>query len=336
MDDKGDIGVGGSLIDPSLLKGLTDEQKKEALAAAAAAKRAEERAEQRALERAMKQKEEERRRLERTYLTKEISGANKKPEAQQKLVYVPKRKRAQQQQETQNVKSEKDADPSSNGKPKQQSMPPPSNPSTIFKSTQASQYGNGSSGGNKPGSDSWLSAKELTSVKEAYLGKTAAEKEAEDLARRKKQKMNKKKTFKFQWENDEDTLDDDDPLYSQMVPTANTQKLQRRPANERHRNRRSRVADDLMGNSSLNSVYNKPLDKMTPRDWRIFRENYEITVKGGKAPPPLRSFREGNPTLHQALLDAIENVLRFKEPSPIQRQAIPIGLQRRDLIGIGT
>jgi ATP-dependent RNA helicase DDX23/PRP28 len=38
--------------------------------------------------------------------------------------------------------------------------------------------------------------------------------------------------------------------------------------------------------------------------------------------------------LHPALLDAIENVLRFKAPSPIQRQAIPIGLQRRDLIGI--
>jgi ATP-dependent RNA helicase DDX23/PRP28 len=34
------------------------------------------------------------------------------------------------------------------------------------------------------------------------------------------------------------------------------------------------------------------------------------------------------------LLEAIQTVLRYVEPSPIQRQAIPIGLQRRDLIGI--
>ena len=52
----------------------------------------------------------------------------------------------------------------------------------------------------------------------------------------------------------------------------------------------------------------------------------------------MRSFREPPaeylPALHPALIEAIEQVLRFKEPSPIQRQAIPIGLQRRDLIGI--
>jgi ATP-dependent RNA helicase DDX23/PRP28 len=86
------------------------------------------------------------------------------------------------------------------------------------------------------------------------------------------------------------------------------------------------------------TVWNKPIAQMTPRDWRIFRENYEITVKGGRAPPPMRSFRESPspelPSLHPSLLDAIENVMRFKEPSPIQRQAIPVGLQRRDLIGI--
>jgi CMP-2-keto-3-deoxyoctulosonic acid synthetase len=44
------------LIDPSLLLGLTEKQKQEALAAAAAARRAEERAEQRALVKAMEQK----------------------------------------------------------------------------------------------------------------------------------------------------------------------------------------------------------------------------------------------------------------------------------------
>ena len=82
----------------------------------------------------------------------------------------------------------------------------------------------------------------------------------------------------------------------------------------------------------------KPVQKMTARDWRILKENFDISVKGGKAPPPLRNFRESStphvPPIHPTLVRAIERVLKYKEPSPIQRQAIPIGLQRRDLIGV--
>ena len=103
------------------------------------------------------------------------------------------------------------------------------------------------------------------------------------------------------------------------------------------------LQERLLGSDTIatvSSVTSKPLHLMTTRDWRIFRENYEIVVKGGRAPPPLRSFRESPlppselPPLHPTLLDALENVMKFREPTPIQRQAIPIGLQRRDLIGI--
>ena len=106
------------------------------------------------------------------------------------------------------------------------------------------------------------------------------------------------------------------------------------------RNRRAGVGRDPLRSddvSSVQTVATKPLDKMTARDWRIFRENYDITVKGGKAPSPLRSFREtpiGLESIHPHILEAIEKTLKYKKPSPIQRQAIPIGLQRRDLIGI--
>jgi len=91
--------------------------------------------------------------------------------------------------------------------------------------------------------------------------------------------------------------------------------------------------------ATVESVSKKPLEKMTNRDWRIFRENYNIIVKGGKCPPPIRGFSEhlkgGEvPPIHNYLLQAITKTLRYSTPSPIQRQAIPIGLLRRDLIGI--
>ncbi|WVQ63340.1 pre-mRNA-splicing ATP-dependent RNA helicase PRP28 [Kwoniella botswanensis] len=75
----------------------------------------------------------------------------------------------------------------------------------------------------------------------------------------------------------------------------------------------------------------KPLEEMKDRDWRIFREDFAIAARGGSIPVPLRSWRESNIPLN--ILDIIEEI-GYKEPSPIQRQAIPIGMQNRDLIGI--
>jgi ATP-dependent RNA helicase DDX23/PRP28 len=75
----------------------------------------------------------------------------------------------------------------------------------------------------------------------------------------------------------------------------------------------------------------KPLDEMKDRDWRIFREDFSIQARGGSIPLPLRSWRES--TIPATVLDVIDEV-GYTEPSPIQRQAIPIGMQNRDLIGI--
>lgn len=36
----------------------------------------------------------------------------------------------------------------------------------------------------------------------------------------------------------------------------------------------------------------KTLDEMTDRDWRIFREDYNITIKGGRVPRPMRNWEE--------------------------------------------
>lgn len=75
----------------------------------------------------------------------------------------------------------------------------------------------------------------------------------------------------------------------------------------------------------------KDLKDMTERDWRIFREDYEISIKGGRVAKPIRFWNECN------LPKKIYNIIKdcgYEEPTPIQRQAIPIGLQCRDIIGV--
>ncbi len=52
---------------------------------------------------------------------------------------------------------------------------------------------------------------------------------------------------------------------------------------------------------------------------------------GGNIPHPLRGWGESD--IPKQILDVIDQI-GYKEPSPIQRQAIPIGLQNRDIIGI--
>ncbi|KAH9543003.1 hypothetical protein CY35_13G039500 [Sphagnum magellanicum] len=75
----------------------------------------------------------------------------------------------------------------------------------------------------------------------------------------------------------------------------------------------------------------KKIEEMTERDWRIFREDFNISYKGSRIPRPMRNWEEG--ALSPELLKAVEEV-GYKKPSPIQMAAIPIGLQQRDVIGI--
>lgn len=287
------------LIPPEFLATLTKEEQVQALAAAAAAKRAEDRAEERALGRALKEKEEARR-LERE------QEQQKQPQQQgiraaSKVAFVSKKQRGQQRDDHENDKTE--TKPSAR---KEAAVP-----------------------ASEPNHRSAWNDEQRVAIQQSYLGKRAVEKEEDTIEQRRKDRAKKKITFKFQWDNTEDTskLDRDD-LYSGMIakPKPQAKRL------------RVRLEDMPSTEISLDSVKSKSLDQMTKRDWRIFRENYDIVVKGGKAPPPLRRFEESSdpnvPPIHTSLLQAIQRTLRFKEPSPIQRQAIPIGMQRRDLIGI--
>lgn len=72
---------------------------------------------------------------------------------------------------------------------------------------------------------------------------------------------------------------------------------------------------------------------MTPRDWRIFREDHRISYKnaGQNAPMPFRCWDEM--PLPADLRHAIDD-LGYTKPSPIQMASIPFGIRQRDVIGI--
>jgi ATP-dependent RNA helicase DDX23/PRP28 len=308
-----------SLLDPSLLEGLSPEERHEALAAAAAAKRAEEGAEQRALERAMAKRTAERQAQAVVVkadpaLTSSVSGAigggGAASSINPQIKFVSKRQRLNQPLESEVGSSMKvlDARPPATTSIQPVSKPaiaPPSNGTTTSK---------------------YLSDKERHTIRQTYLGKEVQPDERAKPKRRKNE-ASKKTTFRFQWDDTDDTLDQADPLYSSSAAVAATQKSHRGDPLERTNTNNNNTNKRITA-----SVHTKPLDQMTSRDWRIYRENYEIVVKGGRAPPPLRNFREAG--LNPDLLHSIETVLRYTEPTPIQRQAIPIGLERRDLIGI--
>lgn len=391
-----------SLLDPSLLVGLTSEQRAEALAAAAAAQRAEERAEQRALQRALEQREAARKREreleEAGQAQRHVPASQQQLRASssssllplnhnhnnsasngngQTLVFVSKRQRLLQQQKQEQTTPAASAIPPEGAPPRLGSaaggythtLSTSDSSSSSANRTASSRFApggtmaaaprngvgiRGGGGGAGPG----LSDKEVQYVRQTYLGKSGAgtgtagaaaapsrQSKDQQQPRFSKQKV----TFKFRWDNTDDTLPEDDPLYAPLSTTtlppnasnraaapspssrSNASSSRRPPQGQAHHppSQQRRLHHALAAPLPV-----KPLDQMTPRDWRIVRENYEIHVRGGRAPPPLRSFRECHPPLHPSLLHALEQELRFVEPTPIQRQAVPIGLQRRDLMGI--
>eukprot|EP01022_Parablepharisma_sp_SALTPOND_P026554 TRINITY_DN64393_c3_g1_i1.p2 TRINITY_DN64393_c3_g1~~TRINITY_DN64393_c3_g1_i1.p2 ORF type:complete len:447 (+),score=46.62 TRINITY_DN64393_c3_g1_i1:131-1342(+) len=75
----------------------------------------------------------------------------------------------------------------------------------------------------------------------------------------------------------------------------------------------------------------KPISEMTSRDWRIFREDNDISLKGSKAPLPFRNWNESN--LPDYIMRALERA-GYMRPTEIQMQGIPVGIERKDMIGV--
>ncbi|CAN3374995.1 pre-mRNA-splicing ATP-dependent RNA helicase Prp28p [Diutina rugosa] len=115
--------------------------------------------------------------------------------------------------------------------------------------------------------------------------------------------------FKFDWNNDEDTWGD-----VELIGVPETASNSTAP--------------------KTNNWRDKPLSEMTPRDWRIMKEEFHITTKGEvKQPKLIRYWSETE--LDARLLHRISQ-LGYTNPTPIQRVAVPIAIAHDDVLGVAA
>ncbi|XP_059929423.1 probable ATP-dependent RNA helicase DDX23 [Gadus macrocephalus] len=190
--------------------------------------------------------------------------------------------------------------------------------------------------------------KELQAIKERYLG---------GLKKRRRTRHLNDRKFVFEWDASEDTSIDYNPIYKEKHSVQLYGRgyiagidLKQQKRDQSHfygelMEKRRTLEEKEQEEVRLKKVrkkeakqrwddrhwVQKKLEEMTDRDWRIFREDYSITTKGGKIPNPIRNWKEYSLPAH--IVEVID-ACGYKDPTPIQRQAIPIGLQNRDIIGV--
>lgn len=130
------------------------------------------------------------------------------------------------------------------------------------------------------------------------------------------------RALQFEWDPSEDTTQ----IYHDDLP-----KVAPRPLFGK-----GKIGGIEPENSDINTrnardVIKKELYEMTIHDWRILKEEYEINTKGSNIPNPIRNWDESD--LPPNILKSIYK-MRYSKPMPIQMQAIPIGLECRDMIAI--
>ena len=202
--------------------------------------------------------------------------------------------------------------------------------------------------------------KELEMIKQNYLG----------TARPKRKIIKAADRFKinFDWDAADDTSRDLNPLYQNTHEAAllfgrgfraGIDRREQKKASieaESETMRRSRVASGVVetrddrrkaaaradkadkyddrGDMRVDTHWSeKPREKMTERDWRIFREDFSIAYKGTipQEAFPVRNWEEAG--LPEPVRRAIDRA-GYKKPSPIQMASIPLGMQQRDVIGV--
>ncbi|KAF4123540.1 ATP-dependent RNA helicase DDX23/PRP28 [Geosmithia morbida] len=228
----------------------------------------------------------------------------------------------------------------------------------------ANNHNNNKDGAKKADSKTKPSAEEIQStlLRERYLGPEVNQ--HSKFSAKKKRMRTMEKKFNFGWDDSEDTTLESDWRYSNRDggrgwSFTNVNGDFDKESEERIRKKAKLIEehDPEFGKERADGIMNdyyrardralereekrglgrhwseKGLHEMRERDWRIFKDNFGISTKGGAIPNPMRSWRESN--LPKRLLDIVDQV-GYKEPSAIQRAAIPIALQARDLIGVAV
>ncbi|XP_019095025.1 PREDICTED: putative DEAD-box ATP-dependent RNA helicase 44 [Camelina sativa] len=158
-------------------------------------------------------------------------------------------------------------------------------------------------------------------MKEQYLGTTKPKKRII---------MKPSKKVRFDWENTEDTSSGD--MINALYQNPHEAQLLFGRGFRAGIDRREQKKKVASKHDEVDKHWSeKKLEEMSGRDWRIFKEDFNISYKGSKIPHPLRSWEESK--LSPELLKAVERA-DYKEPKPIQMAAIPLGLEQRDVIGI--
>ncbi|CAF1075441.1 unnamed protein product [Rotaria sordida] len=144
--------------------------------------------------------------------------------------------------------------------------------------------------------------REEAAVKERYLGVVKKE--------RKDHRLNDRK-FVFDWDENEDTAVDYNPVYKEKHPIQSFGRSRTVDIDTDKQEEEDLVAPLLSyREKDENNRYDerhwseKNLEEMTERDWRIFKEDYDITTKGGNVPHPIRSWNEAG--LQKDILDVIK------------------------------
>lgn len=193
--------------------------------------------------------------------------------------------------------------------------------------------------------------------KTRYMGE---EKNKSTFSAQKKRRRTEGKKFNFEWNAEEDTSGDYNPIYQERAELSLFGRgrlggfaedksedaalkyfqsvAERDPETGQARLReflemKKRAAEAGARNGLTAHWSQKKLEHMRERDWRIFKEDFNIATKGGGIPNPMRSWSESG--LPESILDVVAQV-GYTEPSSIQRAAIPIALQARDLIGVAV
>ncbi|TKR76079.1 hypothetical protein L596_017275 [Steinernema carpocapsae] len=175
------------------------------------------------------------------------------------------------------------------------------------------------------------SEKAADAIKQRYLG---AQKEKRKRGRR----LHERK-FIFDWDTTEDTSNDYDKLYRDRhevqffgrgliagVDVGAQKKVKSEFYLKHMEERRTHEEQDKedMRQEQLRKKQKKeewddrhwkqkPLDEMQDRDWRIFREDFNIVIKGGKLPKPIRYWEEAG--LPKEVVDVIYKVGYKKPPN---------------------